>query len=351
MAVTVPFEAHAEVWLLIFGVMTLGWYTARVVQPKAIEVGYDPITRGQKTWFFLAVIGMWIVSDWPIHEVAEQYLYFVHMFQHLFLSMLVPAMFVLSTPRWLFELVLGPDSRAWRFLQTGSKPLVAGLTFNALTLLLHWSKLVQLSFESGALHFALHLLIFSSGLLMWMPVFGPITEWRLSPLGQCFYLFAMSIVPTVPGGWLVFAEDAVYRHYDTPERLWNIDVLTDQQAAGVVMKLVGGFFLWGVIFLIFTKWAHKELAKDEQDRLDRQKAAREKAARARAAQDGDDGDVADAVDVSDSASSRASSVESDPSTAGETSAASATPTKPAGVLTFEQVSREFAENPAPDLDR
>ncbi len=332
--VTVPFEAHFEIWLLIVGVVSLGWYTARIVQPKAIEVGYDPISRGQKTWFVLAVSAMWIVSDWPIHEVAEQHLYFVHMFQHLFLSMLIPAMFILATPRWLFELVLHPDSRAWRLLRTGSKPVVAGLTFNALTMLLHWSRLVQLSFESGALHFALHLLIFVSGLLMWIPVIGPVKEWRLSPLGQCFYLFAMSIVPTVPGGWLVFAEDAVYRHYDTEERLFDIDVLTDQQAAGVVMKLVGGFFLWAVIFLIFTKWAHRELAEDE-----RQREARFQDAVAKAKVD-------NTIDVTDSAGSAGS-----PGVAGLADQDLAPATSDAvGVLTFEQVEREFAENPAPDQD-
>ena len=331
--VEVPFVAHYEVWLLIVGVVALGWYTAKVVQPKAVAVGYEPISRSQKLWFSMGVVGMWVVSDWPVHEVAEQHLYFVHMFQHLFLAMLIPALFVLATPRWLLELVVGRESRAWRFLRTGSKPLVAGLTFNALTMLLHWSKLVQWSFENGALHFGLHLIIFSSGLLMWMPVFGPVKEWRLSPLGQCGYLFAMSIVPTVPGGWLVFAEEAVYRHYDTPERLWNIDVLTDQQAAGVVMKLVGGFVLWAIIFVIFTRWAHKEMAQDEQDRLNAQKAARAAGAAERAAkQQAADSQSAETIDLSTGAA------------VGESS------TEAVGVLTFEEVSQEFADNPAPSED-
>lgn len=320
LAVTVPFEIHAEVWVLVAGVAALGWYTAKIVQPKAIAAGYEPITRGQKIWFVLAIAGMWAVSDWPVHEIAEQHLYFVHMFQHLFLSMLVPAMFVLATPRWLLELVVGRDSAAWRFLRTGSKPVVAGLVFNALTMLLHWSRLVQLSFDSGAVHFGLHLLIFGSGLLMWMPVIGPIEEWRLTPLGQCFYLFAMSIVPTVPGGWLVFAEDVVYRHYDTPDRLWGIGVLTDQQAAGVVMKLVGGFFLWAVIFFIFTRWAHRELAKDEQARIDRQRA--DAAARAE-----------DERATATGASADGPSVDGEP------------------VLTFDEITREFARHPAPADDR
>ncbi len=268
----IGFQAHPEVWLLVAGIAALGFYLWRVVQPKAVAAGYDPISWQQRTWFGLALGSLWIVSDWPVHDVAEEYLYFVHMFQHLFISMLIPAFFLLSTPRWLFELVVPRGSVLHRFLRTGSKPLVAGLTFNAITLFLHWSQIVQWSFESGPLHFALHLVVFVAGLLMWMPIVGPVEEWRLPPVGQCIYLFLMSVVPTVPSGWLIFAEDVVYRHYDTTDRLWGIDVLADQQAAGVVMKLVGGFFLWGVIVVIFARWATAEAEAEKAARRARHAA-------------------------------------------------------------------------------
>ncbi|MGH1487882.1 MAG: cytochrome c oxidase assembly protein [Acidimicrobiales bacterium] len=330
-AVSVPFELHPEVLVLVFGVLALGWYTAKVVQPKAVAAGYEPIRRSQRIWFGFAVSAMWAVSYWPVHEIAEEHLYFVHMFQHLFLSMLIPAMFVLATPRWLFELIIQPQTKVWKFFRAGSKPLVAGLVFNALTLLLHSSGLVQLSFDSGAAHFALHLMVFTSGLLMWMPVVGPVEEWRISPLGKCIYLFAMSIVPTVPSGWLVFAEEVVYRHYDTPDRLWGIGVLTDQQAAGVVMKLVGGFFLWGVIFIIFTRWAHKELAQDETDRNDRQRLQRESLTASRSTS------LGDTIDLAESGSDRSP----------EPGSADAS----VGVLTYEQVSRRFEQTPPPNEDR
>ena len=270
---SVPWQAHPEVWFLVVSALALGWFASRVVQPQAVAAGYAPITRAQKTWFVLGVAGIWLASDWPVHDVAEDHLYFVHMFQHLVLSMLLPAAVVLATPRWLLELVIDPEGRVWQWFERLSKPIVAGIIFNSLTVLLHWSAVVQWSADSGPAHFAFHLLIFASGVLMWQPVIGPITEWRLRPLGQCIYLFIMSIVPTVPGGWLVFAEEVVYRHYDTPDRLWGIDVLTDQQAAGVVMKLVGGFVLWGVIVTIFARWARSEADKDRKARVERRPAS------------------------------------------------------------------------------
>lgn len=263
-AVTVPFEAHFEVWTLIAGAAALGLYGWRVLQPKALAAGYDPVSRRQAAWFVAALGSMWVFSDWPIHEIAEQRLYAVHMVQHFFLSMLIPAMFLLATPRWIVELVAQPGSRAWRWLETGSRPVVAGVVFNAMTVILHWTVTVQLSFESGAIHFLFHLMIFASGLLMWMPVISPVAEWRVAPMAKCIYLFCMSIIPTVPSGWLIFAEDVVYRHYDTPERLWGIGVMDDQTAAGLVMKLLTGFFLWGTIFIIFMRWAHEEMRADEE---------------------------------------------------------------------------------------
>lgn len=265
----IPWTPHPEVWVLVLGAIAIGGYSAKVLQPKAIAAGYPAISRGQKIWFVLGVTGMWGASDWPVHDIAEDYLYSVHMFQHLLLSMLIPACFTLATPRWVFELLVQPDSRLFRAFRKASTPLVAGLSFNLLTMFLHWSQIVQWSADSAALHFGFHLTIFTSGILMWMPVIGPIKEWRLEPLGQCVYLFLMSVVPTVPGGWLVFADGVVYRHYDTPERLWGLDVLSDQQLAGAIMKIVGGWVIWITILVIFSRWVRSTDSSDVEARRER----------------------------------------------------------------------------------
>ncbi len=251
------FSLHAEVWMLIAGVIAIGWFATKVIQPKAVRAGFAPISTAQKRWYLGAVVAMWISSDWPMHDIAERYLYSVHMVQHLLLSMIIPAMFVKATPHWLIELVVGPNPRAWAILKRLTHPITAIIIFNGLTSLLHWSVLVKLSVENGALHFFLHLLVFLSGLCMWMPVIGPIEEWRLPPIGKMIYLFAMTIVPTVPGGWLVFAEDVVYPSYDTAFRAFGMSALMDQQLAGAIMKLVGGFFLWVVIAVIWFRWANE----------------------------------------------------------------------------------------------
>ncbi len=270
----VPFVFHGEVWALTLGAIALGVYAARVLQPRAVALGYPAITRRQKAFYTVAVISMWLASDYPIHDVAENYLYFVHMFQHMLLSMIIPALFVLATPRWLLELVIPQGSRPWRALRTLSKPLWGLVIFNMLTITLHFPITVNASAESGPLHFGLHLMVFAAGLVMWMPVIGPISEWQIHPLGKCLYLFGMSIIPTIPSGFLVFAEKVVYEHYSaSPLRLYGLTAITDQTAAGIVMKLGGGFFLWSVIIVIFSRWVTSEAANDAKARKERRVSA------------------------------------------------------------------------------
>ena len=107
----------------------------------------------------------------------------------------------------------------------------------------------------------IHLGVFVSALLMWFPVLGPLREMHMSEPGKMLYLFLMSIIPTVPAGWLTFAEGIVYKNYDTSDPLWGISPRDDQQAAGAVMKVLGGFYLWIMIAIRFFRYTSAEEAE------------------------------------------------------------------------------------------
>ena len=261
------FQPHPEVWLLLAAIIGLGFYATRVIGPKVVDAKEEIVSTRQKRYFAAGVVTLAIAADWPMHDIAEQYLYSVHMFQHLMISFFIPILFLQATPEWLARLILGGGDQERTWLGKLAKPVVAGVIFNLLAALTHWNGIVQLSFDSGPFHYGIHLVIFSSALLMWMPVLGPIPELRLSPPGQMIYLFLMSIIPTVPAGWLTFADNPVYSAYDTVERLWDISTVADQQAAGAVMKVIGGFFLWGMIAVRFFKWATAERAADMEKRI------------------------------------------------------------------------------------
>ena len=166
-----------------------------------------------------------------MHDIGEQYLYFVHMSQHIVLTLVVPPVMLLATPEWLARLVVG-QGRVERFVKRMARPVPAGLAFNALALLSHWQVIVNGASQNGLFHYGMHTLLVTTAVLFWIPVCGPFPELRISPPAQMIYLFVTSIVPTVPGAWLTFADGAVYSVYDIPARLWGVSVTSDQQVAG-----------------------------------------------------------------------------------------------------------------------
>lgn len=258
----VSYQPHPEVWVLVVGLVALGWYAVRVVGPKAVRDGSPVVTSRQRRWFVLGIVVLWLASDWPMHDVAEDNLYSVHMVQHLLLTFVAAPVFLLATPTWLARLVVGSSA----VLRRLARPVVAGVLFNAVTVFTHWQPMVNASVENGALHYGLHVLLMLTALLMWLPVCGPVPELRLSMPGQMVYLFLMSIVPTVPAAWLTFADGVVYSAYDHDDQLWGLTATTDQQLAGVVMKLVAGMYLWGIIIALFFKWAARNMEANRAGR-------------------------------------------------------------------------------------
>ena len=249
-------QPHPEVWVLVGGVAALAVYALRVVGPKAVPSGQPVVTRAQLIWLGLGLATLWVASDWPIHDVGEEYLFAVHMTQHMLLTYVVPPLFLLATPEWLARLVLGRGrvKRAFDFL---AKPIPAALLFNAFLLLTHAPFVVNASVDNAVLHYLVHTVLVATAFLMWTPVVGPLPELRISYPAQMLYLFVISIVPTVPAGWLTFAGGAIYTAYDVPDRMWGLTITEDQQMAGVIMKLVGGGYLWLVITIRFFQWAEK----------------------------------------------------------------------------------------------
>ena len=245
------FQSHVEVWVLIVALIASYVYAIRVLGPRIVDKG--PVVSRKQAWAFVAAIGfLWFASDWPIHDISEEYLYSVHMFQHMVLSYFVPPLVLLSIPRWLYEVAIEKSS-VGRLVRFATKPVVAGLFFNVVVMITHIPALVNQSVSNGLLHYTLHVLVVTGALLMWSPVCGPIIERRLSYGGQMIYLFLMSVVPTVPAAWLTFAEGVVYKHYDIPVRVWGLSVTTDQQLAGAIMKTGGSIFLWSIIVFLFFR--------------------------------------------------------------------------------------------------
>jgi putative membrane protein len=264
--VDLGWRAHPEVWLVVASVIALGLYVTRVIAPKvpASRIGGQrAITPSQKAWFAAGVILLWIAADWPLHDLAEEYLYSLHMVQHTLLTLVIPPIFLLSIPSWLATLALPEGSKGWAVVSRLCRPVPAAAIFNGLMLMSHWAVVVNTSVQVALVHYSVHLVLVAGSFIMWIPICGPWKQLRLGPAGACVYLFVQSILPTVPGAFLTLSDSPIYGVYDHLPRLWGISVLEDQQFAGFFMKLGESAYLWSVIIFVFFRWA---MAQERTDR-------------------------------------------------------------------------------------
>src|SRR5690606_29678025 len=128
-------------------------------------------------------------------------LYSVHMFQHLVYSVVVPPIMLLATPEWLGRLILG-EGRLLRWFRVLARPVPAAIGYNVVVAFTHWTWAVNISIESGPIHYLFHVLVVGTALLAWVPVCGPFPEMRVSPPAQMVHIFLLSVIPTIPSSWL-----------------------------------------------------------------------------------------------------------------------------------------------------
>jgi len=137
--------------------------------------------------------------------------------------------------------------------------LPALLIFNVVLVFTHWPFMVNASLHSALVHFSLHAVLFLSSLIVWLPIVSPLPEVpRQPPVGQMLYLFAWSVVPTIPASFLTFGSSPLYKYYEHVPHLYGLTTLTDQQTAGLIMKIGAGLLLWGIIAVVFFRWASEE---------------------------------------------------------------------------------------------
>jgi len=195
--------------------------------------------------------------------------------QHLMFTMIATPLLLLGTPAWLMRYLL--PGRLLGIVRQLARFFPALLLFNGVLVLTHWPAMVNASLESGWVHFSLHVVLFVSSLVVWLPVVSPLPEVpRLQPVMRMLYLFTWSIVPTVPASFLTFGASPLYKFYEHLPHLFGLSTLADQQLAGLIMKIAAGLLLWLIIAVVFFKWAAEEeranTPRHGLDELDRELA-------------------------------------------------------------------------------
>lgn len=268
------------VWLVAAGL--IGGY---VVSHRRAGQPIEP--RRLRAWVF-GVLALFLVSEWPIGQLGAGYLATVGIARYVVYSFVAAPLLLAGIPTWLVDRWLPIGSRRERIVSTVTRWPNALLIFNAVLFATHLPVTIDTLKPSQLGSFSLDVVHLTAALIWWWPAMRREPDRNaIHEPARAFYLFASSVLMFVPAAFLTFNPLPLYGLYELAPPLWlGYDAIQDQQAAGIVMNVVGGFVLWGIIATLFMRWAKEQERSDDLARRERSRRTLE-TMRATAANEGD----------------------------------------------------------------
>lgn len=217
----------------------------------------------------IAVIAVALFS--PLDPIGDGYLLSAHMFQHVLLGDVAPALLVLGLRSPL--LPLGLPRRALAAIAPGGRfgPLIARLTspwlvvpmWVAATWIWAYPAIFDYTTQHQLLHDFEHLTLFYTGLALWWIIVDPLPRARLRPNGQRLAILGGTRVAAaavcLPLTWLSRVE---YPLYAAAPRAYGLSAVADQNLAGASMCFVE-FLVFGLAFVaVFLSVLNRSDAAD-----------------------------------------------------------------------------------------
>jgi cytochrome c oxidase assembly factor CtaG len=266
-------RGYPGVWLFVLGLGAGATLLVRRAAPGHAPAGKPQVTRLQVASFIAGLLILWLASDWPVGTLGAGYLLSVHTAVWILYTLVVSPLLLLGVPAWL-PLSVPAESRSGRLLRLLARPVVALLITDAILLGSHLPPVVDGFRRTQFGSFTIDLAWLAGGLIMWWPVLAPNPAIsRVSYPWKIGYLFLSTIVPIVPAAFLTYSDYPVYALYELAPRVNGISAITDQQAAGLLMKAVADPIIWLAMAIVFFRWQRAEEAADRAEREARADAA------------------------------------------------------------------------------
>lgn len=239
-------------WSTVIGSAVLaGLYAWRA--RAGARIGEHP-TAGQRLAFAAGLATLLLTLNGPIHDLSDDYLFSMHMVQHLLLTMLVTPLLIAGTPGWMLRPALRSRAVAAlaRYITTGP----AAFTIFSLTIVVwHLPPLYNYALAHHPVHIVQHLCFLVASTIMWWPIMSTMPELpRLSYPRQMLYLFILTFPMTLVAVIITYADTLLYPFYASAPRVMDLSPLQDQRLGGLIMWIPGGLIFVGVLSVVFFKW-------------------------------------------------------------------------------------------------
>jgi putative membrane protein len=194
------------------------------------------------------------------------------MIQHLILILVAPPLLLMGEPVRALVWALPKNVRAAvpRWMRTSLwRPLGIFLTAPSVAFALHAVALLvwhtpgpyDAAVRSETIHALEHLSFLGTALLFWWALIAPPPFRRLPTALRVPYVVGMSLVGAAIGAVLTFATSPLYEVYVGSAPAWGVTALEDQQLAGLIMWIPGGFAYLIAAAVLFVSWLHAADAK------------------------------------------------------------------------------------------
>ena len=183
---------------------------------------------------------------WPLGDLAAHWLLMALVLQRLLLTLAVPPLLVLGTPRPVIARLTRPAA-VDAVLRVVVRPAPAVCIVTVVAVGTLTTGAVSLAARSDLARVVIELVVLASGFVLWAPVLTELPGApRLSALGRGGYLIVQSIVPSFLSIVWIFARHSLYPAYSHDGTVVGLSPLLDQQLAGFLAKLSTIAVLWTV---------------------------------------------------------------------------------------------------------
>jgi cytochrome c oxidase assembly factor CtaG len=247
----------------------LGWPFTALVLTALLYLRGGRRRHRHDTAFYAGLLSLAVAVDSPVDAYADR-LFWVHMVQHVLLTMVAPPLLLLGRPwprllrplplqarRPLARTVLvGPSLASARAVcEWLASPLQAFVLFNGVLLAWHVPALFDLTLRSTFVHDLEHALFFWTALLFWRHLVPATRRPLLTDAQRAVYATGAIVASWALAVVLGLASSPLYAHYASlAHRPGAISALADQQLAAGIMWVPASIPFTVVAFVAAFRW-------------------------------------------------------------------------------------------------
>jgi putative membrane protein len=250
--------------------------------------GSEPLTAKQAVLFVTAMVLLYGIKGSPL-DLMGHLMFYIHGITMVILVFLIPPLFILSIPLWLWRTILRIRlvNTIFNFL---TKPVVAVILFNGFFSFYHIPIIFDHVMQNRYFHSGYSILLFILAIGLWWSLISPLPGYQpLSGIKKVAYIFGNSILITPACALIIFSDTSLYATYHDPE-VWgqvmslcvgsstfanlnlsgpelfsSMTLVEDQRLGGVVMKMIQETIYAVVLAQVFFEWYRNDQEDSERE--------------------------------------------------------------------------------------